>query len=502
MNFAERLRVAVKMPYAVDQAGQDRQIGGNTYRAVTGANVGDVSVAADVRLTGVYGTRFTLTLGTEIFFPTGSQPQYTGDGRPHVLPRLLAAGDVGMWAYAGSLGVHLRRPADASRFEGAGFGPELAFGGAAGLRPSEAVLVGVELFGTSVLSGGRFLESRATPIEALLGVQLALGEMLGDRWRVAAGIGAGLTDGLGAPSVRALVRFEYFPMIVPDRDEDGVFDPEDACPDVPGIRTNDPRTNGCPPPVDRDGDGILDREDACPDVPGIRTADPKTNGCPSDRDKDGILDREDACPDVPGIRTADPKTNGCPSDRDKDGILDREDACPDIPGEKTDNPKTNGCPDTDKDGIYDPEDACPKEPGPRDPDPTKNGCPVAKVEKGQIRIIEQVKFRTGSDAILPASDYILEAVAKILTEHPEIKQLHVEGHTDNRGGRAFNLGLSQRRARSVVTWLTTRGGVAGSRLTSQGFGFDRPIGDNTTDEGRRENRRVEFHIVEPAAPAP
>jgi OOP family OmpA-OmpF porin len=58
---------------------------------------------------------------------------------------------------------------------------------------------------------------------------------------------------------------------------------------------------------------VFDDEDACPDVPGIRTSDPKTNGCPrGDRDNDTIFDDEDACPDVPGVRTEDPKTNGCP----------------------------------------------------------------------------------------------------------------------------------------------------------------------------------------------
>ncbi len=64
----------------------------------------------------------------------------------------------------------------------------------------------------------------------------------------------------------------------PDRDHDGVPDDKDACPDVKGVRTSDPRTNGCPP--DRDGDGIIDSEDACPDEKGPRDADPKKNGCP------------------------------------------------------------------------------------------------------------------------------------------------------------------------------------------------------------------------------
>ena len=147
--------------------------------------------------------------------------------------------------------------------------------------------------------------------------------------------------------------------------------------------------------------------------------------------------------------------------------------------------------------MRDPEDACPEIAGARDPDPKKNGCPLARVERGQVRIIEQVKFKTGSATILPESYPILEAVAKILKEHPEIKKVRVEGHTDNRGGKAMNKRLSTRRAASVVKWLTARGGIEKARLTSQGFGMERPIEDNSTEDGRRENRRVEFHIADP-----
>src|ERR1019366_1371845 len=61
---------------------------------------------------------------------------------------------------------------------------------------------------------------------------------------------------------------------------DGVADAVDACPDVAGVRTDDPKTNGCPPDPDRDKDGILNETDACPDVPGPKSNDPRTTGCP------------------------------------------------------------------------------------------------------------------------------------------------------------------------------------------------------------------------------
>lgn len=151
--------------------------------------------------------------------------------------------------------------------------------------------------------------------------------------------------------------------------------------------------------------------------------------------------------------------------------------------------------DTDGDDIVDPEDACPDAAGPHNDDPARNGCPVVRIERGQIRIREQVQFKTASATILKQSDYILQAVVKILVEHSEIRRVRVEGHTDVHGKPAYNKKLSQRRAASVVKWLVKHG-IKKRRLTSAGFGQERPIATNETEEGRRQNRRVEFHIVD------
>jgi outer membrane protein OmpA-like peptidoglycan-associated protein len=228
---------------------------------------------------------------------------------------------------------------------------------------------------------------------------------------------------------------------------------------------------------------------------------PEPPAPPPDRDKDGIIDREDACPDTPGVKTDDPKTNGCPPpppDRDKDGVVDSEDACPDTPGVKTDDPKTNGCPpdpDRDKDGIPNEEDACPDTPGPKNADPKKNGCPMAFVQGKQIKILQQVKFATNSSKIVPGKESldVLNAVLDVLNQHPEIARVRVEGHTDDRGAAAYNKTLSGQRAASVVNWLVQHG-IDKSRLSSVGWGLEKPIDTNDTPEGRTNNRRVEFHI--------
>jgi OOP family OmpA-OmpF porin len=81
-----------------------------------------------------------------------------------------------------------------------------------------------------------------------------------------------------------------------------------------------------------------------------------------------------------------------------------------------------------------------------------------------------------------------------LKEHPEIKRLSVEGHTDDRGLAAQNVGLSQRRAAAVVAWLVANG-IDATRLTSNGFGATRPLESNAAEAGRQTNRRVEFKIM-------
>jgi OOP family OmpA-OmpF porin len=184
-------------------------------------------------------------------------------------------------------------------------------------------------------------------------------------------------------------------------------------------------------------------------------------------------------------------------DRDGDGVPDGEDACPNTAGVRSTDPDKNGCPaaDRDNDGVPDASDACPDKPGKRNPDPKKNGCPRVRIEEQQIKITEQIKFKTDSAEILPESDGVLTEIADTFKSHPEINKTRVEGHTDATGEPGYNRELSRRRAEAVSNWLTAHG-VERNRLQSVGMGQDRPIDTNATEEGRRNNRRVEFHIVD------
>lgn len=179
------------------------------------------------------------------------------------------------------------------------------------------------------------------------------------------------------------------------------------------------------------------------------------------------------------------------ADRDGDGVLDVDDACPNDPGPV----EYDGCPDTDKDEIPDHEDDCPDEPGPAQ----KNGCPASDplviYENGKLSLNGAVNFDTGRATIKLESYDVLDEVAEVLKAHPEVKKVRIDGHTDSRGSRKFNIDLSKRRAASVVEHLV-RQGVERRRLDSTGHGPDRPIASNASALGRAQNRRVEFTILE------
>ena len=101
-----------------------------------------------------------------------------------------------------------------------------------------------------------------------------------------------------------------------------------------------------------------------------------------------------------------------------------------------------------------------------------------------------IHFETGKAAILPDSENVLGEIMKLLKQSEGLK-LRVEGHTDNQGNAAANQALSEKRAQSVVAWLTGHG-VPAARLSAKGLGQTKPVSDNGTEDGRARNRRVEL----------
>ena len=257
-----------------------------------------------------------------------------------------------------------------------------------------------------------------------------------------------------------------------DTDGDGIFDKDDACPDVAGLK----QFNGCP---DTDGDGIQDSEDACPNEAG--TAELK--GCP-DTDGDGIADKDDACPEVAGLAAL----RGCP-DGDGDGVADKDDKCPTVAG-----PKDNaGCPypDTDGDGVLDKDDKCPSVKG----TVANQGCPevTEEVMKTLNNYGKVILFDSGKSTFQQGTYTVLQSITAILKEYPNSK-FQIEGHCDSDGSNELNQTLSENRAHAVVNYLIENG-IAEDRLKHTGFGETKPIASNKTAKGKAENRRVEISLI-------
>ena len=262
----------------------------------------------------------------------------------------------------------------------------------------------------------------------------------------------------------------------PDEDMDSIPDKDDKCPKEKGLK----ELGGCP---DTDGDGVPNKIDKCPKDFGPK----ETYGCP-DTDKDGVIDKDDKCPEKYGRK----QYNGCP-DTDEDGVPDNIDKCVDTPGVV----ENDGCPivkapDTDNDGVVDSIDKCLTVPGPL----SNNGCPEIKItEEKKLTNFAQdnLEFKTGSAEIKKSSLLALNLVAEYLIRNPS-SRLKLSGHTDNVGKAEKNLKLSIERAFAVKSYFVIRG-VSSEKIDAEGFGMERPIGDNDTESGRKLNRRVEIEII-------
>ena len=143
--------------------------------------------------------------------------------------------------------------------------------------------------------------------------------------------------------------------------------------------------------------------------------------------------------------------------------------------------------DRDQDGIPDVKDKCPDVKGVKE----NFGCPDIQARINELA--KMVFFKTASAELTPAALKPLNEVADIIKDYPSVT-LYIEGHTDSRAPAPYNLDLSKRRAASVKAFFVNRGFASG-RFTTAGFGLERPIADNNTEEGRATNRRVSIQAT-------
>ncbi len=469
ISFLDRFTLGLGLVLTPWQAGQNPNYGGTslfgnpttTTVEVGGPGSGDIRVDGRAVAWRADDRRSVVGVNLSVFAPTGSK-NFGGDGTTGVMLLLTGETHVGRFIVAGNVGPHLR-PYNSinspTTGAGLGVGNELRYAGTVIFPWHDGrYRVGVSLLGQTGIENGNVIgdtafTKRNSSLEWAAEGRMFMGP--GDRWYASASAGTQILNGYGAPDFRGVLALgAYIPM----------FDTDPTSPEVVERKREEWRRGTV---LDSDGDGLTDDVDPCPNQAEDGKPPAPNDGCPmGDKDGDGIYDVDDKCPNEP---------------EDKDGIEDGD-----------------GCPedDFDQDTIPDVTDACPKEPGKPSDDPKKNGCPqFISREGGKIRIFQQVHFATGSSKILPDSFPMLQEIADVLRANPGIKKMGVEGHTDNKGKPAMNKKLSQERAASVVKWISEHG-VDASRLDPHGFGQEQPVADNKTNEGRTQNRRVDFKVVD------
>jgi outer membrane protein OmpA-like peptidoglycan-associated protein len=539
-----RFQIALALPLTLYQTGQDFPDGGITQNrsavaAPSGFALGDPRIHLKARLLGrAHG--FQLAISHWLSIPLGDDANFAGERHFSGFagePRVLAGWEGSRWRAGVYVGFLWR--ANVSNYFSTVAGQQITYGGAFAFDavPGRFTLL-AELFGhsNSVDSFASALGSLSDVNDSPLELDIAAKVGLMANFGLTVGAGYGVIPGIGSPQPRAYLGFVYA-IDSHDRDHDGIPDGMDLCPDAPEDRDGYKDSDGCPDP-DNDGDTILDKDDKCPNapedfddfedsdgcpdldndkdgIPDIKDPCPRDaedhkpprpdDGCPiskTDTDGDGVPDNVDKCPNDPEDRDGFEDADGCPDlDNDNDGIPDNFDQCPNQAEDMDGFKDEDGCPDldNDQDGVPDKQDKCPNEPetinGYQDEDgcPDKGPPPKAKIEKGQIVIMDKIFFDTDKATIKPVSFPLLDQVAQIIRGH-EFK-IRIEGHTDSQGNQDHNTKLSKERAESVRLYLIKKN-IAPERLVSAGYGSAMPIADNKTHAGREANRRVEFHIMD------
>lgn len=142
--------------------------------------------------------------------------------------------------------------------------------------------------------------------------------------------------------------------------------------------------------------------------------------------------------------------------------------------------------DEDGDGVADAKDKCPGTAKGEKVDDT--GCPYKAILK-----MKGVNFDLDKHTLRPDAFPLLDEAVSIMKQYPDVK-VEVAGHTDFRNTDEYNMRLSNRRAKTVVDYLVSKG-IPADRLTAKGYGESQPVADNATEDGQARNRRVEFRII-------
>jgi outer membrane protein OmpA-like peptidoglycan-associated protein len=456
IGLLDRFEVSLALPLIVQLEGAPAsEATAGLPSSRPGQGVGDLRVTPRALL--LVAGPLHLAAAMPITAPTGTSAFSSQAGLTASPMAVAEWSGEGGWRVAADVGAALRKR---QRFVDLDQGTAFAFGAGGevpfrvrGERMAGIVTVAGELGGSAV----------ERPVELLGALRWAAPRGVD----VTVGGGRGLSDGYGMPRYRLLASVDVGRVSLrraqepaPAAEPPPVPAPKEEPPDPCGL--GQPHTPEQCPDRDDDLDGVLNGNDLCPLVAGVQ----EEHGCPA----------KPPPPAPPPEPTPAPVAAPDPCAL---GTTHAPEQCPDL--------------DDDGDGVKNGLDRCPLVAGTAE----HQGCPPPKavLTHEKIEIREAVFFDSGKETIQERSNQLLDDVARILEDHPEVKRLSIDGHTDASGTAAKNQQLSERRAAAVKVYLVKKG-IAAERLEARGFGATRPVAREDDPAGKAKNRRVEFLVKE------
>ncbi len=456
-----------------------------------GAGLGDIAFDGRIGLVDRNTSGVGFAVGGRVSLPTASiaSPLGTSQGKPGWEAQLIVDKPIGPVLLAANLGY---RGIPEQQMANVIWDDQLMWRVGAGWRLSNTLTLSADVAGAQVV---RMISTDAdappsrgagAPVEALGGAKIGLGDAL----TLDMGVGTGLGQGIGAPRLRVIAGIGYRPVKHMRGDGPSVVDTMDAIPYEPAPDVEDVSVM----PVDT---STLDVPVV--DVPVVEV--PVVDVPVVDVPVVDVPDAEVPDAEVPVVPVGEVRVEV--SDVNGDPIVGARILA-----------NGDGIGQTGDDGVF----AATTPVGPTLFAAHADGYrhveeavdvveddvitlvltaepATAELVGDQIDLRDSVYFATNEAEILPESAALLQDVIDILTDHPELTQMRIEGHTDSRGSAAHNLDLSTRRAASVRQYLIDHG-IAGSRMVSQGFGETQPLDGRQTADAHEKNRRVDFFVVE------
>ena len=492
LGFAPILDFGLDIPLVLSQSGS----GAQASDELPSFAVGDPAMAVKLMVLEKARFPFGLALVGHATLPVGDSEALAGEPNSTLAGRLVIEFPRGSRLdYVVNLGYRTRQQ---TRFEEVTLDDELTLGLGVSARVFTRLALLAEVH-VAARADAPFAHPEETPGHVEGGARLRLFDQL----HLVAGVGAGILPGYGSPAWRAFGGLEFSPGLH-DWDGDAIADQVDDCPNEVGTAAG----RGCIDTSSVAGTTSDRAEDTIAKRPGL-DADEDTV---PDADEDTVPDANDQCPLIAEDRDRFRDDDGCPElDNDLDLLADAYDADPMAPEDWDGHEDEDGVPeyDNDLDGVADGRDRCPNErgggesgcPGDGDQALTSTGGVPDPGEGGPLLLGTTlyprgpVIFEYAEPQLSPDGEAELEVVARYLAQRGELGMVEVGVHVDGLGPDAWKQWLSQARA-DVAMGTLVRNGVPPSRLISRGYGKSMPVADNTTPQGRFQNRRVEFRLID------